>query len=187
MSMDQPESASNADIVTPTVRSFRDSIIRSSTNASNQSYAARSIRRQQESSSSISEDTSPSGSANSSTSGSNPSPGSDQRELSEPFCEVCNFTPTGILKKSGTYLQKHRKTHLNERFPCEYCDKSYSRKDNLVNHVKKCHGFLALSSGKDMTCLEEETAIKPAPLRVSKFYEDFSDFTDQGGWEAPCN
>lgn len=47
------------------------------------------------------------------------------------------------VSKNGDKLTKHRRNHI-KTFPCETCDKSYSRSPLLVHHQRiQCHGKFA--------------------------------------------
>ncbi|KAI0515041.1 hypothetical protein F5B22DRAFT_199407 [Xylaria bambusicola] len=51
----------------------------------------------------------------------------------------CDFRPTGRPENQRPYMRKHLKTHQSNAIPCEYCDKSFTRQDNLTNHIRKAH------------------------------------------------
>lgn len=51
-------------------------------------------------------------------------------------CNVCDKKFTTKRR-----YQYHMDSHSDVRtlFHCKYCDKSYTRSDNLSNHIKLCH------------------------------------------------
>ena len=59
-------------------------------------------------------------------------------------CEICDKV---VLKSS---LNAHKKTHQENAFKCESCDKVYNRKNNLENHRKTC-GRLVRVLRKEVT------------------------------------
>ena len=161
------QSVSDASLVTtPTVQSFRHSMARCSTNASNQSRPVENNRHQQEIMS-HSDNISLFRSATFPTSKNNSSSASS----SETRCEICDWTPRagGKREKSTTYLQKHRKTHCEDRHHCPSCNKSYSRKDNLVAHSKKCNGHLVPSPrvGRKNLCSRTSGPVSEAAEETS--------------------
>lgn len=53
-----------------------------------------------------------------------------------PFaCKVC-----GKQVEDDAKYRRHMLTHGEFRFPCEYCDKRFRMKDNLMKHVRRVHG-----------------------------------------------
>ncbi|KAK8003936.1 MFS general substrate transporter, partial [Apiospora arundinis] len=57
-------------------------------------------------------------------------------------CPNCHYIPGGKPDKAATYLRKHMATiHSGQKFNCKQCEKVYTRKDNLTNHIKKVHGI----------------------------------------------
>ncbi|KAK8117422.1 uncharacterized protein PG998_005703 [Apiospora kogelbergensis] len=72
------------------------------------------------------------------------SPGSGSSGKSLPplelQCSECDFVPTGKAEKRLAYFQKHQATHSGNRWSCQKCGKTYSRKDNATTHIKKFHG-----------------------------------------------
>lgn len=60
----------------------------------------------------------------------------DDDEDVGPFaCKVCGKQVEDINK-----YRRHLLTHGEFRFPCEYCDKRFRMKDNLMKHVRRVHG-----------------------------------------------
>ncbi|KAI0897314.1 hypothetical protein F4806DRAFT_494985 [Annulohypoxylon nitens] len=51
----------------------------------------------------------------------------------------CGFRPTGKEGNHKAYLRKHLSTHENPTFKCEICDKPYTRRDNMVVHLRNKH------------------------------------------------
>ncbi|KAJ3565066.1 hypothetical protein NPX13_g7630 [Xylaria arbuscula] len=51
----------------------------------------------------------------------------------------CNFRPSGIIQNHQAYMRKHLKNHKNNVIPCEHCDKTFTRQDNLTSHNRKMH------------------------------------------------
>ncbi|KAJ8128937.1 hypothetical protein O1611_g4695 [Lasiodiplodia mahajangana] len=49
----------------------------------------------------------------------------------------CSYKPTG--KNKQAYMRKHLKTHEKNEIPCDYCDTTCSRQDNLTCHIRKAH------------------------------------------------
>ena len=49
-------------------------------------------------------------------------------------CQKCDWK-----FEKGTDLDRHMKIHSVDKFVCKICGKNFSRKDTLVNHVKKTH------------------------------------------------
>lgn len=57
------------------------------------------------------------------------------------WCDKCNWHPKGEKTKNyDSYSKKHAKTHETHiKFSCIYCYKTYTRRDNLHNHMNKKH------------------------------------------------
>ncbi|KAI0812873.1 hypothetical protein GGR55DRAFT_586481 [Xylaria sp. FL0064] len=51
----------------------------------------------------------------------------------------CDFKPSGRAENFRAYLRKHVKKHQKNMIPCEHCDKTFTRQDNLTNHIRKVH------------------------------------------------
>jgi hypothetical protein len=49
----------------------------------------------------------------------------------------CDFVPSGKANLRKVYLKKHLTKHGPERFVCPGCDREFTRKDNLVVHMKE--------------------------------------------------
>ncbi|KAI0965346.1 hypothetical protein F4678DRAFT_476725 [Xylaria arbuscula] len=53
----------------------------------------------------------------------------------------CEFKPTGKTENLRAYLRKHSKKHQKNAIPCEHCDKTFTRQDNLTSHIRKVHSI----------------------------------------------
>lgn len=51
----------------------------------------------------------------------------------------CDFRPSGRIENLRAYMRKHLKNHQNNVIPCEHCDKTFTRQDNLTSHIRKVH------------------------------------------------
>ncbi|KAI4866330.1 hypothetical protein F4820DRAFT_417285 [Hypoxylon rubiginosum] len=79
--------------------------------------------------------------------GSNGSPSSpdhspDSELTSSHRCSYqnCHFTPSGKPGNFQAYLRKHMSTHCRKsRIRCQYCTKTFTRKDNQRVHARKAH------------------------------------------------
>ncbi|KAK8121400.1 hypothetical protein PG999_005520 [Apiospora kogelbergensis] len=61
-------------------------------------------------------------------------------------CPECGWFPQGNSAKAAKNLQKHQSTHVGNRWSCEHCSKTYSRKDNATTHLQKCHDVSGLET-----------------------------------------
>lgn len=53
----------------------------------------------------------------------------------ETRCDLC-----GATFSSRGHMKRHKESHgANRSFKCQYCDCSYSRKDNLLKHISSAH------------------------------------------------
>ncbi|KAI1292451.1 hypothetical protein F5Y03DRAFT_20725 [Xylaria venustula] len=57
----------------------------------------------------------------------------------------CEFKPTGKAENLRAYLRKHSKKHQKNAIPCEHCDKTFTRQDNLTSHIRKVHSAVTES------------------------------------------
>ena len=58
------------------------------------------------------------------------------------YCEFC-----GVSFAKQSYLIRHMATHTGE-FRCKHCDRIFSRKESLLQHIKKYHPAFMQSSGE---------------------------------------
>ncbi|TGJ86331.1 hypothetical protein E0Z10_g2410 [Xylaria hypoxylon] len=63
---------------------------------------------------------------------------SEPDQLQCPYTD-CHFKPSGKIGSLKAYMRKHMKNHLKNEIPCEHCDKTFTRQDNLTNHMRKVH------------------------------------------------
>ncbi|KAI1123548.1 hypothetical protein F5Y10DRAFT_251577 [Nemania abortiva] len=49
----------------------------------------------------------------------------------------CSFKPSGKNKRA--YFRKHLKTHDKNKIPCDHCNTTCSRLDNLTCHIRRIH------------------------------------------------
>ncbi|KAI0103986.1 hypothetical protein GGR51DRAFT_561362 [Nemania sp. FL0031] len=57
--------------------------------------------------------------------------------LDQCYYPGCPYTATG--KNKPAYMRKHLKTHEKNKIPCDYCDTTCSRQDNLTCHIRRIH------------------------------------------------
>ncbi|KAI0169757.1 hypothetical protein GGR52DRAFT_480974 [Hypoxylon sp. FL1284] len=63
-----------------------------------------------------------------------PSPSSNYR------CSVCGYEPKGKPQNFTAYYRKHMSKHAKKDvFQCEWCPKTFTRRDNMGVHSRKCH------------------------------------------------
>ncbi|CAL4132625.1 unnamed protein product [Meganyctiphanes norvegica] len=56
-------------------------------------------------------------------------------KVSKSSCDLC-----GATFSSRGHMNRHKESHgANRTFKCQYCDCSYSRKDNLLKHISSAH------------------------------------------------
>ncbi|KAI0536388.1 hypothetical protein GGR58DRAFT_397195 [Xylaria digitata] len=51
----------------------------------------------------------------------------------------CEFKPKGKAENLKAYMRKHLKSHQEIKIPCGECAKTFTRQDNLTNHMRKKH------------------------------------------------
>ncbi|KAI1424655.1 hypothetical protein F5Y12DRAFT_785199 [Xylaria sp. FL1777] len=68
-----------------------------------------------------------------------PSSMSSGSEMLQCHYVGCDFKPTGRAENLRAYMRKHLKKHQKNVIPCGYCDKPFTRQDNLTNHIRKVH------------------------------------------------
>ncbi|KAK6952138.1 hypothetical protein Daesc_006670 [Daldinia eschscholtzii] len=54
-------------------------------------------------------------------------------------CPHCSYRPKGKKENAKAYLKKHMDTHGNMAYKCEFCNLSYSRRDNRGVHIRRHH------------------------------------------------
>ncbi|KAI8626426.1 hypothetical protein F5Y19DRAFT_222877 [Xylariaceae sp. FL1651] len=73
-----------------------------------------------------------------SNSDTSPSSMSSSQDMQCPYPN-CDFKPSGKIKNWPAYLRKHMKKHEGHSIPCEFCGRTFTRQDNLTNHLRKVH------------------------------------------------
>ncbi|KAI0008734.1 hypothetical protein F4779DRAFT_418914 [Xylariaceae sp. FL0662B] len=84
-------------------------------------------------------------------------------------CPLCNFSPTGKKENRRSYYQKHIKKHSDLRFNCTHpgCGKSFTRQDNLSNHIRKRHKSPNESAAKRRRGSSDSLELVGAPRKKS--------------------
>lgn len=90
------------------------------------------------------------------------SPPSTEEEQAEVYkCPKCDYRPDGLIRRSyKSYLRKHMENRHGQRrsIPCEHCDHTFTRRDNLTNHLRKKHSI-------DNTCNLKRYRTSPGSSR----------------------
>ncbi|KAL4085208.1 hypothetical protein QTP88_027067 [Uroleucon formosanum] len=69
-------------------------------------------------------------------------------------CGVCDKVFT---TKSNMF--RHNRSHNNKKFTCIECQQMFSRRDGLVNHIQKKHGFIKHNAEYNMGIAVEQQSL----------------------------
>ncbi|KAF2966797.1 hypothetical protein GQX73_g6775 [Xylaria multiplex] len=83
-----------------------------------------------------------------------PSSMSSGPELMRCTYPGCVFEPNGKPENRRAYMRKHLKSHQKIEIPCKVCGKTFTRQDNLTNHMHKKHTDVNESPSKRRRSLE---------------------------------
>ena len=87
----------------------------------------------------------------------------------ELVCSLCSKVFTHIKS-----FERHNREHSEnstESFECEHCDKKYTRKDNLLKHEQRIHGFYKIDFERAASFSSINNMFK-CPLCLASFGEE---------------
>lgn len=77
-------------------------------------------------------------------------------------CKVCSRVYTHISNFCRHYVTSHKRNV--KVYPCPYCFKEFTRKDNMTAHVKIIHKIEATSANTSSVSLMDETSQQPTTI-----------------------
>lgn len=77
-------------------------------------------------------------------------------------CKVCSRVYTHISNFCRHYVTSHKRNV--KVYPCPYCFKEFTRKDNMTAHVKIIHKIEATSANTSSVSLVDETSQQPTTI-----------------------